>query len=84
MMKRDNYPSPTSTLSSLPGEEKKYNVSSLQEDDGTNFKLTPSSYPINLESFIQLLPDTIRDCNQSQRPNLFHDGKNDPIGSLLR
>ena len=31
------------------------------QDD--NFKLTPSSYPINLERFIQLLPDTIRSSN---------------------
>ncbi len=57
---------------------------SPSDDD---FQLTPSSYPLTLESFIQLLPDTIRSSNhyvQSYEYTNQSQKNHDHIATLFR
>ena len=60
--------SPTSILSTLPGPPTHSGPTSILPplfDADDNFHLTPSSYHIDMETFVHLLPDTIRGRNNS-------------------
>lgn len=88
--------SPTSIVTPFPSsiDEKDHHVDHEEEI----FTLTPSSYHINLEDLIELLPDTIRKCNSSAQCKYVNNdirgenswshvdsrSRNDPIASLFR
>lgn len=91
---KSSYASPTSILS--------YDGSDFMKENGSeihDFTLTPSSYHINLENFIQLLPDTIRNSSPVSsystslsscynmddiRSSSKSSDNDDPIASLFR
>lgn len=81
---RQSFASPTSVISSLP-----HNVERDKSDVDDDFKLTPSSYHINLDQFIQLIPDTIRNSNANNIETSHHfddcdEKRSDSIASLFR
>mmetsp|Transcript_15086 Transcript_15086/g.17226 ORF Transcript_15086/g.17226 Transcript_15086/m.17226 type:complete len:286 (+) Transcript_15086:354-1211(+) len=57
--------------------------SKLLHDDFA-FKLTPSSYHINLNQFIKQLPDTIRNSSHTRSSHNYLEYKHDPIAQLFR
>ncbi len=92
--------SPTSVVTPFPSsiDEKDKNKDHHVDDEEEIFTLTPSSYHINLEDFIELLPDTIRKGNSSTQCKYVNNNirgenswshvdsrsRNDPIASLFR
>ena len=78
------YPPSTTTKISNDGM-KNDDHNKNNNDDDDNFRLTPSSYPLNLESFINLLPETIRNVqSRSSISSPVGLSKEDPIADLFR
>ena len=81
--------SPTSVILCPPSTTKNDDDGMKNDNDNNdhNFRLTPSSYHLNLESFINLLPQTIRNVQSRSSintPTPVGVAKEDPIADLFR
>ncbi len=82
--------SPTSILlQPMAGHETKEQQDNLAGDSDNRhlllndtFQLTPSSYQINLDTFINMIPNTIRTLDISGHQSIVSG--NDPVASLFR